>query len=303
MARPGRAIFDVSMMAGWAFAAVLTGLVALTMVDDTGDSADGSSVVATLESDDARLVTGSLPQGQNVGTNARQNDLVGQQNRTFDPFAQQSQQQSHQIELLIDEMRSLKQEVQAFHVSTRRLRDENNLLKQRLAKLELGRDSRQANVRVVELPKRDDDRSTIILQKIDDHQGIDPQATGSIAPIAPVPKEGQAFDPFTKTAKPKVKITEEPLTMDVAVDRAPKPMILPKVKPAQTLEKQRTTEQNPQQPSLQQATKPSYRGTRSTSSNKQNSFWTGSGSVRFSHRSWICVERNLNFAKGYCRGS
>ena len=39
MARPGKSIFDVTMMAGWAFAAVLTGLVALTMVDDTDDSA------------------------------------------------------------------------------------------------------------------------------------------------------------------------------------------------------------------------------------------------------------------------
>ena len=248
MARPGKAIFDVTMMAGWAFAAVLTGLVALTMVDDTGEPATRSSAVATLESDDARLLTGSIRQ-QKAGARSAQNPLIEKQNETFNPFSQTANSQYDQLQQVLSELRALKREVAAFHVSTKRLRTENNLLKQRLAKLELRDDTREDGVRVVALPRRDDARTPLPLPPhqaaqngVDDHRMVDRSATGSIAPIPLVPQNEAAFDPFKATNQPKqpqVQVSEEPLNMDITVQGPDGRMMLPKTKPA-TLRSQTT---------------------------------------------------------------
>ena len=241
MARPGKAIFDVTMMAGWAFAAMLTGLLALTVVDETGDSATDSGVVATLEEDDARLLTGSVPEnpmqnGDRQGNDRLQRLLMEQQNRSFDPFNKKIEVQSEQLKDVMAELRSLKREVAAFHVTTKRLRNDNNLLKQRLAKLELGKKSQSDPadpVRVIELPKRPDSGNPILSVNrglIPSAQSIDPNATGSIAPVAPVPIEGQSFDPFKKQSQPRVKVRDEPFNMDLTVEGPGGRMMLPKAK-------------------------------------------------------------------------
>ena len=238
MARPGKAIFDVTMMAGWAFAAVLTGLLALTVVDETGDPATGSGVVATLENDDARLLTGSVPEKPLLNEGPETDDrlqrlLIEQQNKSFDPFNKKMEVQSEQLKEVMMELRSLKREVAAFHVTTKRLRGENNLLKQRLAKLELGKENLSRPVRVVELPKRPDTGNPILSvnrEMISSGQSIDPNATGSIAPIAPVPAEGQSFDPFKNQSQPRVKIKDEPFNMDITVEGPGGRMMLPKSK-------------------------------------------------------------------------
>ena len=136
MARPGKAIFDVTMMAGWAFAAVLTGLVALTMVDETGVPANNSSVVATLENDDARLVTGSVPK-QAVASSPK-DKAASRQDQSYNPFDEKSVPQSASIPQILAELKAVRQEVQAFHVSARRLRDENDRLKQTCGKIGIG---------------------------------------------------------------------------------------------------------------------------------------------------------------------
>nr|WP_319485023.1 SPOR domain-containing protein [uncultured Cohaesibacter sp.] len=231
MARPGKSIFDVTMMAGWAFAAVLTGLVALTMVDDTGDSANTTTVASTVGGVDSRLVTGSIEPVETVSPNV--DSLVAQQNKTFDPFAKQSGENSRQLQELIAELKSLKQEVQAFHVTTQRLRDDNDRLRQRLASLELGDSS--SRVRVVDLPRQDDSRSPFV-SAAKTTPMIDPQSTGSIDQTAIHPQQsGGAFDPF-KPSNPNMKITEQPLTMDLDVGSAhnaePARPMLPRVKPS-----------------------------------------------------------------------
>lgn len=233
MARPGKAIFDVAMMAGWAFAAVLTGLVALTMVDDTGEPATGPSVVASLGNDDSRLVTGSIDR-QSTGTvrphNPQINNPVARQNESFNPFSDQVNRQSDQIRDVLAELKALKREVAAFHVSTKRLRSENDLLKQRLAKLEQPRTTDNAPVRVVTLPKRDDDR-VLWPRSADNNMPIDNTATGSIAPTNPIPPSGPAFDPFQKKPQSAVKVSQEPLNMDLTVEGPNGHMMLPKIKP------------------------------------------------------------------------
>ncbi|PLW77641.1 SPOR domain-containing protein [Cohaesibacter celericrescens] len=235
MARPGKAIFDVTMMAGWAFAAVLTGLVALTMVDTTGEPAKDSSVVAALGNDNARLVTGSLPDNQTISPESPKNELVSDQNRSYNPFDKRTQQQLDEFRQVLAELKALKREVSAFHVSTKSLRNENNLLKQRLAKVELGQTTEDSHVRVVALPKRDDARSVFINAKNSSEKMIDLEATGSIAPVAPIPPTGQSFDPFRQKTQPLVKTTVEPLNMDLTVEGASGEMVLPKGKPAEAV--------------------------------------------------------------------
>ena len=238
MARPGKAIFDVTMMAGWAFAAVLTGLVALTMVDDTGDSARDPNVVATLDSDDARLVTGSIDQMQpsdlekTLGESEK--TLVDQQNQTFNPFSKRTEINAQQLQDLIAELHKIKQEVGAFHVTMKRLRDENDRLKQRLAKLELdGPVAQSGSVRVVDLPRRDDSRNPFILANGQLSQPIDTQSTGSIGATGTLEANGGAFDPFKVDDQPNIKVTEQPLTMDFESSAPQGAQMLPKDKPTE----------------------------------------------------------------------
>ncbi|WP_319414338.1 hypothetical protein [uncultured Cohaesibacter sp.] len=235
MARPGKSIFDVTMMAGWAFAAVLTGLVALTMVDDTRDSAKDPSVVASLDNGDARLVTGSIDKNasslDDKSHASTQNNLVAQQNQSFDPFAKQSGDNAHQLQDLMAELKSLKQEVSAFHTTTQRLRDENNRLKQRLAKLELDGPEVDAPVRVVELPQRVDSRNPFILGNGQVSMPVDTQSTGSIGRVGGL-ENGGAFDPFKQNDQPQLRITEEPLTLDYEAKAEPVGQMLPRDKPA-----------------------------------------------------------------------
>ncbi len=231
MARPGKSIFDVTMMAGWAFAAVLTGLVALTMVDDTGDSANTTTVASAVGGVDTRLVTGSVEPVETFSPQTT--SLVDRQNKTFDPFAKQSGEETRQLRELIAELKSLKQEVQAFHVTTQRLRDDNDRLRQRLASLELGDSA--SRVRVVDLPRQEDSRSPFISAE-KNSQMVDPQSTGSIDKTATHPEQsGGVFDPF-KPRNPNMKITEQPLTMDLdagsAKNAAPAQAMLPRVKPS-----------------------------------------------------------------------
>ncbi|WP_321339962.1 SPOR domain-containing protein [uncultured Cohaesibacter sp.] len=236
MARPGKAVFDATMMAGWAFAAVLTGLVALTMVDDTGDSARNPNVVATLGNNDARLVTGSIdqmrPSTAGNGFGESQQALVDQQNQSFNPFSKQSQTNSQLLQQLITEFHSLKQEVSAFHVTTTRLRDENDRLKQRLAKLELdGPVGQDGAVRVVDLPHRDDSRNPFILANGQIAQPIDTQSTGSIGANGARRDNDGVFDPFKTNDQPNIKITEQPLTMDLDSSASRGAQMLPRDKP------------------------------------------------------------------------
>ncbi|WP_319531885.1 hypothetical protein [uncultured Cohaesibacter sp.] len=236
MALPGKTIFDVTMMAGWAFAAVLIGLVTLTMVDDNGDTARDSNVVATLDNGEARLVTGSVPNRQNGLDNRPQSGLVDQQNKSFDPFLKSGDQSSDQLQAVLEELRSLKQEVAAFHVSTRRLRDENNRLQQRLVKLELNQDANERDVRVVQLPRRDNAAPMIVNgHQAMPEQVIDLQATGSIRSTPSVPRAGEALDTLQSSGKravsASVQVREEPLDIDTAEkQKTPEPM-LPRVKP------------------------------------------------------------------------
>ncbi len=239
MARPGKAIFDVAMMAGWAFAAVLTGLVALTMVDDTGDSATNPSVVATLGNNDSRLVTGSIDRQRPVdplstgsiqSNNPQIAKQVARQNESFNPFSDQVNRQSNQIRDVLNELRALKREVAAFHISTKRLRNENDLLRQRLVKLEQAKETARNPVRIVTLPKRDDSRSPF-LHSADNNMPIDTNPTGSIAPTRQIPESGPAFDPFKNDPQSKVKISREPLNMDLTVEGPNGRMMLPKTKP------------------------------------------------------------------------
>nr|WP_321979703.1 SPOR domain-containing protein [uncultured Cohaesibacter sp.] len=236
MARPGKAIFDVTMMAGWAFAAVLTGLVALTMVDDTGDSARNPNVVATLDSADARLVTGSIdqmpPANLEKALGESETALVDQQNQTFNPFSKRTEINAQQLQDLIAELHKIKQEVGAFHVTMKRLRDENDRLKQRLAKLELdGPVGQSGSVRVVDLPRRDDSRNPFILANGQISQPVDSQSTGSIGATGSLGANGSAFDPFKVNDQPNIKVTEQPLTMDFESSAPQAQPMLPKDKP------------------------------------------------------------------------
>ncbi|SFO56790.1 Sporulation related domain-containing protein [Cohaesibacter marisflavi] len=238
MARPGKAIFDVTMMAGWAFAAVLTGLVALTMVDDTGDSARDPNVVATLDSADARLVTGSIDQMPSANLEKALGEsetaLVDQQNQTFNPFSKRTEINAQQLQDLIAELHKIKQEVGAFHVTMKRLRDENDRLKQRLAKLELdGPVGQSGSVRVVDLPRRDDSRNPFILANGQISQPIDTQSTGSIGATGALEANSGAFDPFKVNDQPNIKVTEQPLTMDFERSTPHDAQMLPKDKPTE----------------------------------------------------------------------
>lgn len=229
MARPGKTVFDVAMMGGWAFAAVLTGLVALTMVDDTGNPATNSRAVAARENDETRLVTGSIDR-ESTASITPSNPLIVKQNETFNPFAEKSDQQAQKIQDILAELKALKREVAAFHVSTKRLRTENSLLKQRLVKLEQNEQHRANSVRVVDLPKRNDVRAPIH-KAAPSNVIVDNSATGSIAPVAPVPKTGAPFDPFASQRQTQVKVSQEPLNMDLTVEGPNGRMMLPKTKP------------------------------------------------------------------------
>nr|WP_321457080.1 SPOR domain-containing protein [uncultured Cohaesibacter sp.] len=235
MAWPGKSIFDVTMMAGWAFAAVLTGLVALTMVDDPDDSANRSSV-ASLDNADARLVTGSIEsispaKAEGLNDHDSQESLVAQQNQSFDPFSKKNQGTSQQLQELITELRSLKQEVAAFHVTTQRLRDENDRLKQRLVKLELDGPETQTGVRVVDLPRRNDSRNPFVLSNGQTTQAIDTQSTGSIGRSVGALPDGEKYDPFATPSQPNIKISEQPLTMDFESIPTSQGVMLPREKP------------------------------------------------------------------------
>ena len=145
MARPGKAVFDAGMMAGWALVAVLAGLVALTVVDDPG-SRENSTVVAALENDNARLITGSIDRDE-PGTasiskpkskTALDPSLLEAQNKSFNPFSATEKEQQAQIQKMMQQISKLQREVQAFHTSTGKLRRENQLLQHRLSRIELG---------------------------------------------------------------------------------------------------------------------------------------------------------------------
>lgn len=161
MKRPGKAVFDASMMAGWAIVAVLTGLIALTMVDDPGEMRRNSGVVATLESDDTRIITGSIDGTEpgtasiSTGQPAQDRELVAQQNKSFNPFANKDgAKQQARLETLVKRLNDLQREVNAFHTTTQRLREENELLKHRLSRIELGEEpvvTKQGNRRAGEL--------------------------------------------------------------------------------------------------------------------------------------------------------
>ncbi|SNY93318.1 hypothetical protein SAMN04515647_3612 [Cohaesibacter sp. ES.047] len=236
MALPGKTIFDVTMMAGWAFAAVLIGLVALTLVDDNGDTADKSSVVATLDNAETRLVTGSVPDPSDAPGRKPSSELIEEQNQSYDPFIKSAEQNANQMQDVLAELRSLKQEVASFHVSISRMRVENNRLRQRLAKVELGDGTGKDNVRVVELPRRDDPTSIILNgRKLPKEQEIDFSSTGSIRPAQNIPEAGQRQaspkKPVSKLNASRIQVSEEPLSMDlVEGDQADKPM-MPRIKP------------------------------------------------------------------------
>ena len=244
MARPGKAIFDTTMMAGWAFAAVLTGLVALTMVDDDGDSADGRGVVAALDPADRTIVTGSVPKTRrndtstptaaiHSGATDDATDIIDRQNRTYNPFGEQNRRQMKQMQTMLTQLKALQREVNAFHASTKKLREENSHLKTRIANLEEDGGLRRDRVRVVELPKRDDARSPLTLRRVD-RRAIDTQATGSIPTQSPISQGKQTFDPFAVSRKSSLKLKEQPLTMDVDVlDNKDKGAVsLPRAKPS-----------------------------------------------------------------------
>ena len=145
MKRPGKAVFDAGMMAGWAFVAVLTCLLALTVIDESTDPSQRSDVVVAVGSDDARLITGSVDPDEPGTASIRPDQnraLLDSQKQSFDPFAGNDEQQA-QMRQLLKELRSLQREVEAFHVSTTRLRQENDQLRLLLQNLELA-DSRTA---------------------------------------------------------------------------------------------------------------------------------------------------------------
>ncbi|WP_316862396.1 hypothetical protein [uncultured Cohaesibacter sp.] len=236
MARPGKTIFDATMMAGWALAAVLIGLVALTMVDDKEDSPKGSGMVAMSDKADTRLVTGSIDANNASGNGATlpagsTSKLLAEQNQTYDPFAKRSEQNAQQLQELVTELKSLKREVDAFHVTTKRLRDENDRLKQRLAKIELGGPGDGSGVRVVALPRQNDSRSPFILNSDGSGQLVDPQSTGSIAPTPEISSSQQGFDPFKKTDNPVMRTEEQPFVQDVTVAELSQSVMLPRSKP------------------------------------------------------------------------
>ena len=254
MARPAKAVFDVSMMAGWAFAALLTGLVALTMVDDTGSPASYPAVAATAEGDGARLTTASAPQIESLSAD----EIRTLQDDSYNPF---DKRQDAQLEQLIAQLHELQQEVSAFHVTTQRMRDENDRLRQRLANLELGSDTsasldgQVSSVRQVALPTRVDSRSPflpdtetaskLILDDSDagaragdtanetvadaasDTQAVDMTSTGSIRRIDPIASDTRSSDPFSRARPTKVMVSREPLNMDVMVQDAEGDMRLP----------------------------------------------------------------------------
>ena len=193
--------------------------------------------MATLDGNAARLVTGSIDNTSSISVNATGSDaqqaLINHQNQSYNPFSNQTDDNSHQLQDLLAELRSLKNEVNAFHVTTQRLRDENDRLQQRLAKLELdGPTLDKGAVRVVELPRRSDSRNPFVLANGQITQPIDTQSTGSIGRVGGLDASDNEFDPFKPQGQPNIKITEQPLTMDFGANDTAVSQMMPKEKPA-----------------------------------------------------------------------
>ncbi|MCV6547168.1 MAG: hypothetical protein OIF56_07805 [Cohaesibacter sp.] len=237
MARRGKAIFDASMIAGWALLAGVTLLLVLTVVSDPDIPPEGAAgdrnALARLDSPSNqadRLVTSSIrsPNGtlqdpatastnpsfsQRVEENLHQN-----QNKSFNPFTEKENQQQL-LTKLSKQLNDLQRKVEKFQDNSQSLRDENRRLRNRVADLEKmeGRLRQEIatnrSVRVVPLPKRGD--SPLSSESaLSGELPIDPEATGSIRPLELPQRAEQAFDPFSVEKREGMTLKRQPLNLD-----------------------------------------------------------------------------------------
>lgn len=241
MAWPGKAVFDVSIMAGWAFVALFAGLIALMMVNDSVDDRNSPRLDVAQAETDGRIVTGAVKEEalsqksakvhtskDDPSLSSSEAQLIDEQNRSYNPFKskQDENAQQAQMKAILDQLKSLQREVDAFNASTKKLRDENAQLKHRLDNMTFEADSSAKELAQSGAQQVGDGRSPIVLQRVNKRglpvpEKIDTGSTGSIAPQIKQPSLDvqRGFDPFNQE-KPRTSVLVEETPFDMDLDKS-----------------------------------------------------------------------------------